>query len=81
MTFNVYVRGDYKMLMDHIKQYANPVQKLTFEDFNGQTMYTGVSHLGFQTEEERFQFVLTMADKLYECRIYDKDVKWGHIPF
>lgn len=81
MTFNLEVRGDYKMIMEHIRSYKHPVKTATFEDFNGQTMYRGVSALGFQTEEERFQFILAMSDKLHECKITDRFIRWGHTEF
>lgn len=81
MTFNVKVHGNYQAIIDHIASYPNPVKKKTYEDFNGQTMHRGVEALGFQTEEERFKFILSMADKLYMCESTDKDFKWGHTEF
>ena len=81
MTYNVAVGGSYELIMDHINIYKNPVQKATFEDFNGQTMHTGVNYLGFQTEEERLQFILAMSDKLWECEVFDGHVRWGHTGF
>jgi hypothetical protein len=81
MTYNVLVLGEYKLIMDHIARCPNEVRVRTYEDFNGQTMHTGVDGLGFQTEEERLGFVLAMSDKLWICETTDKDIKWGHTGF
>jgi hypothetical protein len=81
MTFNVRLHGDLNIIEAHIKRYEYKPMVASYEDFNGQTLHKVVTGLGFHTEKDRFQFILEMSGKLYQCDPTNEEFNWGHIEF